>query len=96
MADGDFKVYVVGASGSGKTPFVIMFTQNFFIVDYDPTIEEELGDEIDDPIVSDLMDESTNPIYVYNSDNIDDEIDIDEEDCYSIYRRSPKVASNAE
>lgn len=54
---------------------------------YNPTIEEELEDEIDNPIVSELMDESTNPIYVYNSDNIDDEINIDEEELKYISKQ---------
>ena len=43
--------------------------------------------EIDDPIVSELMDESTNPIYVYNSDNIDDENNIDEEELKDVYKQ---------
>lgn len=54
---------------------------------YDPTIVEELDDEIDDPIVSELMDESTNPIYVYNSDNIEDENNIDEEEIKDVYKQ---------
>ena len=33
------------------------------------------------------MDESTNPIYVYNSDNIDDEIDIDEEELKDVHNQ---------
>ena len=43
--------------------------------------------EIDDQIVSELMDESTNPIYVYNSDNIDDENNIDEEELKDVYKQ---------
>ena len=43
--------------------------------------------EIDAPIVSELMNESTNPIYVYNSDNIDDEINIDEEELKDVYKQ---------
>lgn len=36
----EFKIVVLGANGVGKSATVLQFIHNFFVEDYDPTIEE--------------------------------------------------------
>ena len=54
-----FKVYLIGESGVGKSPFVIMFIQKYFVEMYDPTIEDSYRRQVtvdDDLVLFDILD----------------------------------------
>ncbi|KAJ3437926.1 ras-like protein rasb [Anaeramoeba flamelloides] len=46
MSQSDFKIVVVGGGGVGKSAITIQFLQNYFVTDYDPTIEESYRKQV--------------------------------------------------
>ena len=48
----EYKIIVIGAGGVGKSAITVQFIQNYFIIDYDPTIEDSYRKQvkIDDKI----------------------------------------------
>lgn len=42
----EYKIIVVGAGGVGKSAITVQFIQNYFIVDYDPTIEDSYRKQV--------------------------------------------------
>ena len=83
----DIKVLEDGMSFVEQRKLMQYYFDVFRII-HNPAIEEELEEGMDDhPVVDELMDESTNPVYIYNSDNIDDENNIDEEELKDAYKQ---------
>ena len=42
----EYKVIIVGAGGVGKSAITVQFIQNYFIIDYDPTIEDSYRKQV--------------------------------------------------
>ncbi|KAJ3440312.1 ras gtpase-related [Anaeramoeba flamelloides] len=42
----DFTIVVIGAGGVGKSAITIQFLQNYFVIEYDPTIEESYRKQV--------------------------------------------------
>ena len=56
---GDSKVVVIGGGGVGKSALTISFVRNFFVAEYDPTIEDQYRKmvEVDnEPCLLDILD----------------------------------------
>ncbi|KAJ6243452.1 ras-like protein rasb [Anaeramoeba flamelloides] len=53
------KIVVIGGGGVGKSAMTIQFLQNYFVTDYDPTIEESYRKQIlvdNSPVLLDVLD----------------------------------------
>jgi len=42
----EYKIIVIGAGGVGKSAITVQFIQNYFITDYDPTIEDSYRKQV--------------------------------------------------
>jgi len=54
-----YKIVVVGAGGVGKSSITIRMIQDFFVEDYDPTIEDSFKKQVDvdgEPVLLDIVD----------------------------------------
>ena len=60
-----YRIVVLGESGVGKSTITIQYIQNYFIEEYDPTIEDSYRKQIlvdEKSYLLDILDETTNKI----------------------------------